>query len=152
MATTITPGTLTVKITETVALNGTNMDATNSLTIGSINEINQRIVTIPPGTKVVIYEFGAIVGPGKFVYANAEYFRLTNKDDALHVNVNLTSATTNQWQRVGPGQSLMCSMLGVEGVASGTVTGMVAKDITAIEVQNDDQTVSVDIDCYVGLT
>ena len=48
MASTITAGTLTVKLTETIALNGTNMDATNTLTVNAINEINQRIVTIPP--------------------------------------------------------------------------------------------------------
>ena len=39
MASTITAGTLTVKLTETIALNGTNMDATNTLTVNSINEI-----------------------------------------------------------------------------------------------------------------
>ena len=43
MASTITAGTLTVKITENVSLNSTNYDSINTLTIPSINEVNQRI-------------------------------------------------------------------------------------------------------------
>ena len=46
MASTITAASLTVTITESITLNGSNMGATNTLTVGSVNEINQRIVTL----------------------------------------------------------------------------------------------------------
>ena len=46
MASTISSATLTVTVTESISLNGSTMGATNTLTIGSINEINQRIVTV----------------------------------------------------------------------------------------------------------
>ena len=46
MATTIASGTLTVKLTESVSLNGSDMGSTNTLTVAAINEIDQRIVTI----------------------------------------------------------------------------------------------------------
>ena len=42
MSSTITPATLTVKITETISLNGSAQGATNTLTIASINEIFKR--------------------------------------------------------------------------------------------------------------
>ena len=45
MSSTITPATLTVKITETISLNGSAQGATNTLTIASINEIFKQIVT-----------------------------------------------------------------------------------------------------------
>ena len=47
MASTITSGTVTVSITETVSLNSTAYDAINTLTIANINEVSQRIITIP---------------------------------------------------------------------------------------------------------
>lgn len=152
MASTITSGTLTVKITEAIALNGTNMDATNTLTINAINEINQRIVTVDHQELFILYEFGTVIGPGKFVYANAQYLRITNKDDTNPVNVNVCTASTNQWVSVTPGQSFMCSMDGSEAVASGTVAGASLANITKISVQNPHLTETVDIDCYVALT
>jgi|TARA_B110001454_G_scaffold186686_1_gene183646 hypothetical protein len=152
MASTITAGTLTVKLTETVALNGTNMDATNSLTINSVNEIIQRIVTIPPQTLIILFEFGTVIGPGKSIYANAQYLRMTNKDDDLEINFNLATAATNQWVSVTPGQSWISSLNGSDGVASGTVAGPSLGDVTEVTVYNPSLTLSVDIATYLALT
>lgn len=152
MASTITAGTLTVKLTETVSLNGTNMDATNSLTINAINEINQRIVTVPPQDIRIIYEFGTVIGPGKFIYADAQYLRITNKDDTNVISINICTAATNQWVSLTAGQSFVSSLNGSQGIASGTVSGAALADITKITVQNPHLTLSVDIDCYVALT
>ena len=152
MASTITAGTLTVKLTETIALNGTNMDATNTLTVNSINEINQRIVTIPPQDIRILYEFGTVIGPGKFIYADAQYLRITNKDDTVVVYINLCTASTNQWVSLTAGQSFISSLNGSDAVASGTVSGAALADITKVSVQNPSVTDAVDIDCYVALT
>lgn len=152
MASTITSGTLTVKVTEAIALNGTNMDATNTLTINAVNEINQRIVTIPPQDIRILYEFGTVIGPGKFIYADAQYLRITNKDDTIVVNINICTASTNQWVSLTAGQSFISSLNGSQGVASGTVAGASLADITKITVQNPSLTLAVDIDCYVALT
>mgnify|MGYP003134466551 CR=1 FL=1 len=152
MASTITSGTLTVKVTETIALNGTNMDATNTLTVNAINEINQRIVTLAPQDIIILYEFGTVVGPGKFIYANTQYLRVTNKDDTNPLHVNVCTASTNQWVSVTAGQSFMCSMDGSQGVASGTVAGASLANITKISVENPSLTDALDIDCYVALT
>ena len=152
MASTITAGTLTVKLTETIALNGTNMDATNTLTVNAINEINQRIVTIPPQDIRILYEFGTVIGPGKFIYADAQYLRITNKDDTVVVYINLCTASTNQWVSLTAGQSFVSSLDGSQGVASGAVSGAALADITKVTVQNPSLTVAVDIDCYVALT
>ena len=152
MASTITSGTLTVKVTEAIALNGTNMDATNTLTINAVNEINQRIVTIPPQDLRILYEFGTVIGPGKFIYADARYLRITNKDDTIVVNINICTASTNQWVSLTAGQSFISSLNGSQGVASGTVTVASLADITKITVQNPSLTLAVDIDCYVALT
>ena len=152
MASTITSGTLTVKVTETIALNGTNMDATNTLTVNAINEINQRIVTLAPQDIIILYEFGTVVGPGKFIYATTQYLRVTNKDDTNPLHVNVCTASTNQWVSVTAGQSFMCSMDGSQAIASGTVASASLANITKISVENPSTTDALDIDCYVALT
>ena len=62
MATTISAGTLTVKLTESVSLNGSDMGATNTLTVAAINEINQRIVSLDAATVRTLFEFGTTIG------------------------------------------------------------------------------------------
>lgn len=152
MASTISSGTLTVKVTESVSLNGTDYGATNTETIAAIDEIIQRIVTIPPQELVTLFEFGATIGPGKVVYANAQYLRITNKDDTNPIHINLGTAATNQWVSTTAGQSYFSSLAGSQGVASGTVAGPALADITAVTIYNPHLTQSVDIEAYLALT
>ena len=85
MASTISAGTLTVKLTESVSLNGSDMGATNTLTVAAINEVSQRIVTIDASNVRTLFEFGAVIGRGKFISANVKYIRITNKDDKIQL-------------------------------------------------------------------
>ena len=95
MATTISPATLTVVVTENITLNGTNMGATNTLTVANVNEVSQRIVSLDAANLRTIFEFGTTISSGKFVLANVQYMRITNKDDANTVTLNVASAATN---------------------------------------------------------
>ena len=79
MASTITSGTLTVKLTESVSLHGSDMGATNTLTVAAINEVNQRIVTLDASNVRALFEFGTVVAPGKFVSANVKYLRIPTR-------------------------------------------------------------------------
>mgnify|MGYP003127187642 CR=1 FL=1 len=47
MSSTIGSATLTVKVTESISLNGSEQGATNTMTISSVNEISKRIVSVP---------------------------------------------------------------------------------------------------------
>ena len=58
MATTITPSTLRVTITEEVRLGGQDIKSTNVLIIKSVVEASKRLVTIPT-SEVVILAFAA---------------------------------------------------------------------------------------------
>ena len=46
MASTITAATLTVTVTESVTLNGSDQGASNALTVASVNEVVKRIVSV----------------------------------------------------------------------------------------------------------
>ena len=107
MATTISPGTVTVKITETVSLNGSTYDATNILAIPSVNEVSQRILTIAGQQITEVAEFGSVTGRGKYIRANVQYMRLTNLDDTNSVAIATLSSTGYCWQLLSPGRSWM---------------------------------------------
>ena len=147
MATTIASGTLTVKLTESVSLNGSDMGATNTLT----NEVNQRIVTLDSGNVRALFEFGTVVAPGKFISANVKYLRITNKDDTNGVSLNLESASSNCWIVILAGRSfiLSASTAGIEADDDTTIAAPTLQDITKISAHSAN---TIDLDCYVALT
>ena len=61
MATTISAATLTVTITESVTLNGSDQGASNVATYGSVNEVVKRIVSIPHDSETGILGMGAAI-------------------------------------------------------------------------------------------
>jgi|TARA_R110002074_G_scaffold1550_2_gene9243 hypothetical protein len=150
MASTITAGSLTVKITEAITLNGSDMGSTNTFTVGAINEINQRIVSLDSGNLRTLFEFGTVIGSGTFVKAEVQYVRITNKDDTNAVSLNLATAASNCWVDVAAGQSLMVSraVSTAQGVASGTVGLPVLADLVKITGYSAN---SIDLDCYIAL-
>jgi hypothetical protein len=151
MATTIASGTLTVKLTESVSLNGSDMGSTNTLTVAAINEIDQRIVTIDASNVRALFEFGTVVAPGKYISANVKYLRVTNKDDTNGVSLNLESASSNCWIVVLAGQSfiLSASTGGIEADDDTTIAAPSLQDITKISAHSANP---IDLDCYIALT
>ena len=81
MASTVTPSTLTVKITETISLNGSPHGATNTKTIASINEISKRILTITTNEATIATFSGAVASSGHFNDSFVRYMRFTNSDN-----------------------------------------------------------------------
>tara|TARA_R100000808_G_scaffold24870_1_gene58931 strand:+ start:1440 stop:1937 length:498 start_codon:yes stop_codon:yes gene_type:complete len=96
MASTITAATMTVKLTETISLNGQNQGSSNTFTIASINEVYKRIVTCIAGVDTTVARFGAQVDitDSSLDIADTKYIRVTNLDDTESVNVNLQIDTT----------------------------------------------------------
>ena len=76
MTSTVTAATLTVTITELITLNGAARGGTNTLDIGSINEVSKRIVTATT-TETEILSFGAAFSGHGFVIGNVRYIRIT---------------------------------------------------------------------------
>ena len=152
MASTITAGTLTVKLTESVSSNGSDMGATNTLTVASINEVSQRIVTIDASNVRTLFEFGTVIGRGKFISTNVKYIRITNKDDTNPVSLNIESASSNCWVTVTAGSSWWMSATtgAMEADDDTTVVAPVFQDIT--KISGHGVTNAIDVDCYVALT
>ena len=153
MASTISAATLTVTTTESITLNGSNMGATNTLSIRSINEIKQRIMSGAHGAVRTLFEFGATIGAGTFISADVKYIRLTNKDDSNLIEINLETASSNCWVGLTAGQSLVLSTADnlLEADDDTTIAAPTLQNLTKISANVPAVAAVVDLDCYIAL-
>ena len=91
MASTITAATLTVKVTETISLNGTAHGASNTKTFSSINEISKRILTITTNESTIATFSGAVASAGHYNDSAVRYMRFTNLDDTNFLTLTFTN-------------------------------------------------------------
>ena len=96
MTTTISNATLTVTITESVSLNGSEQGATNTLTISNIDEVFKRIVTCTASQTTTLLTFNAAVhgAAGAIDLQDCKYIRITNKDDTNALELAVVGAAT----------------------------------------------------------
>ena len=78
MASTISPATMTVTITESIALNGKDQGASNTVSIASINEVSKRILTITTAESTIATFSAAVASAGHYVASEVRYIRFTN--------------------------------------------------------------------------
>ena len=95
MASTISAATLTVTITESISLNGTQQGASNSHTVGSVNEISKRIITVPL-SEITLASFSTAVAAGTFDESKVRHIRITNKDNANFVYLVFKNEYNNE--------------------------------------------------------
>ena len=152
MASTITAADLTVKITETINLNGRDQGSSNSFSISSINEISKRIITIPASADTTIATFAAAVSTSVQAYdvEDVRYIRLTNLDDTESINVAMVGASDNAQFVVPAGQSLVFGtpddfMLGEEDTTPAFAS---FEDLASIVVDSGSN--SVDVELFIA--
>jgi len=99
MASTISNATLTVTVTESLTLNGSNHGSKKRIDITGVNEVSKRIVTtITDGTQ--IYKGHATVASfGQFIYGNVKYIRITNLDDSNGVSIHIEDTTNTTYSQ-----------------------------------------------------
>jgi hypothetical protein len=95
MSTKIKDSKLTVRITEEVSLNGRILGNTNKHEITGINEVSERILTVPT-SQITILSASSGNGAGTFLSSSIKYVRLTNLDDTNFVRLSFLSASAPQ--------------------------------------------------------
>ena len=96
MSTTLSAADLTVTVTETIQLKDKDQGATTSITISSINEVYQRIVTCAASqtTTVAVFNSNAYGAAGAIDIEDSKYIRVTNLDDTNPVELAIVGAAT----------------------------------------------------------
>lgn len=93
MATTIDNATLTVQVREEITLNNRKLGGQNVHKISGINEVSERILTVPT-SEVAILGLDSTVGAGTYITSDVQYIRLTNLDNTNFVRLTFVSGSS----------------------------------------------------------
>ena len=91
MTSTLTAATLTVTLTEAITLNGYDQGSKNIQSVGSIAEVQKRILTITTNEATVATMSGAVASAGHFNDSFVKYMRFTNLDDTNFLTLTFTN-------------------------------------------------------------
>ena len=91
MTSTLTAATLTVTLTESITLNGYDQGSKNIQSVGSIAEVQKRILEITTNEATIATMSGAVASSGHFNDSFVRYMRFTNLDDTNFLTLTFTN-------------------------------------------------------------
>jgi len=119
MSSTVSKSALTVIIDESIKLNNNEYNSRNTTKINNINEISQRIVSIPT-SQVTLLQLSSSVGPGTYVTGDMQYLRMTNLDNENWIRLSFMSGSANRFDvKLGALQSYIVTNASMSGSAKG---------------------------------
>lgn len=152
MATTLSNAQLTVRVIEKVTLNGRELGNTNKHIISGINEVSERIFTVPT-SQVTILSASSAVGAGTYLSSSIQYIRITNLDDTNFVRLSFASGSTTGSNtadfKLPANRSIMFTNTAFSGSAVGATFSSFS-DFTDLKGTAD--TAAVDIELFVATT
>ena len=157
MASTLTSSTMTVRVVESIKLNGTEQGAINTKSISSINEISKRILTITTAESTIATFSSAVASAGHYVAADVRYMRFTNKDDTNFITLTFRNQDNDEAAiKLDAGQSFIWNADnngGLVDVLNATQDADAASD-TALgdltNIQADANTGSCDLEMFIA--
>ena len=143
MASTLSSATMTVRIVESIKLNGVEQGAVNTRTISSFNEISKRILSIPT-SEVTVSSFSTAVSTGTFVEGDVRYIRITNKDDSNFVYLVFKNEYNNEFcVKLDSGQSYIYNGDNNSGVIDTMLANQVALGFTEATGDTTDSSANI---------
>ena len=148
---------MTVRVVESIKLNGTEQGAVNTKLVSGINEISKRILTITTAESVIATFSAAVASAGHYVAANVRYMRFTNKDDTNFITLTFRNQDNDEVAiKLDAGNSFMWSADnsgGMVDVFNATQDADAASD-TALgdltNIQADANTGSCDLEMFIA--
>lgn len=151
MATTITATELSVNITESITLNGSEYGNSISKSFSTLGEVDQRIMNITQlnfesgGTEII--KTSTEDGRGTVVANDWAYFRITNLDDTNFITLRFVSATDAVYIKIEAGESFMLMSPDFD-IESSPFGGGTFADIRTIAAASD--TAACDIEYVIA--
>ena len=144
---------LTVTVTDSVTLNGAVRGSTNRLTVTSITDVFERIVTCPHSNTTTIATFNSNVygSAGALDLENCKYIRVTNLSDTANMDIAIITENTNYQVVMTAGSSHMLCQADTAAIAEADTTPNfpTLEDITSIQVRPR-STDDVDVEIFVA--
>ena len=145
----ISNATMTITITESVSLNGTNRGNTITKSISNIHDVMERIITVPT-SEVVLYTTDASAVAGSIFDRDfVKYARITNKDASNYVVIRIKNADNDEFAyKLAAGESFVLygHVASMNAVDAGTLDiGTGWHDISSIKATANSGAVDVEI-------
>ena len=157
MASTITAATMKVTLSENIKLNGRQLGSNNTISIGSINEVSKRILTITTAESTIDTFSAAVASAGHYVAANVRYIRFTNKDDTNFITLTFRNQDNDEVAiKLDAGQSFIWNgdnANGMTAVFNATQDADAASDTafgSLTNIQADANTGSCDLEMLIA--
>jgi hypothetical protein len=99
--------TLSVNISETITINGQERNASNTIDITGITQLNQRIVNVDSASENSLVLFDTAEAAGQFADGSTDYIRITNLDSTNFVTLRMTHASDEYFVKISAGDSFV---------------------------------------------
>jgi hypothetical protein len=144
---------LTVTINESVTINGALRGSSNVLTINSITDTFERVVTCPHSNTTTIATFNSNVygSAGALDLENCKYIRVTNLSDTEVMDLAVVTENTNYQVVMTAGTTHLLCQADTAAIAEADTTPNfpTLEDITSIQVRPR-STSDVDVEIFVA--
>ena len=144
---------LTVTISESVTINGALRGSANTLTVASITDTFERVVTCPHSNTTTIATFNSNVygSAGALDLENCKFIRITNLSDSANMDIAIVTENTNYQVVMTAGTSHLLCQADTAAIAEADTTPNfpTLEDITSIQVRPRDTT-DVDVEIFVA--
>ena len=153
MATTLTPSTLTVTISEGIKLNGSQHGGRNVLSISDIATVSKNIVTVTT-TEATVLTFGGAMAGGTYIVGDVMYMRFTNLDDENFIVLTFANGNDEEVAlKLDYGQSFIFNADNSAGMvavldASGSALSLDLDNLKSVTADAD--TGSCDMEIFVA--
>ena len=153
MATTLNTAKLTVIIKEEVKLNNQEYGNRNAVTIGGVNDVSQRIISVPITDTTTLLKLSGSVGAGTYGIDSLKYVRVTNLDNSNFVRLSFLSASAADVQynrydvKLPARQSYIFTNSSLSGSQAGASFNTFSK-FTDLTAKAD--TASVDLELFIA--
>lgn len=144
MATTISSGTLNVSIEEDITYDGTRRTTKATHSIASVTDILRRTFTLTTVKKNILWMVAADAA-GTFIHANVRYVRITNRDNANTVHLQLAGAADNAWLVLKPSESFVLWNQPQMDADNSAIASPTYADITNLDGKTASGTADIDV-------
>lgn len=132
MASTLTPTSFKIKITEEQVVRNSVIKNEVTHTISNVTNVDHRILTCPNTTSIDLFNLNGInPGAGTFPSSSLQYIRITNLDDTYDAAIIVSGSQGSFTQKLTPTDSLFFVS---SQITSSNFNGSFGDDIEAIKV------------------
>ena len=130
MASTLTPTSFNITITEEQIVRNSIVKHEVRQTISNVTNVDHRILTCPQTTSIDLFNINGInPGAGTFPSSSLQYVRITNLDNSFSVAITTSGSVSSFTQELTPTSSMFIAS---SNITSSNFNGSFGEDILSV--------------------